>query len=249
MTMEPWNLRVDDSRKEDTVATFIIFCEDEVSEPIYLRSFSVPGKVKITAVADQKQTWVNLSNAIADCIKNDLLEPYNGSYRIKAGTTTNIWSAYDRDMENEIVDENVTTKDSIFSTAIQTSYNIGIKVAWSNDAFELWILLHFESVPHDTRLHRNYIYRRLTQIMKTIPNQSQEMSRITSSAAFDYKIHFKKRTNFTLHVLPLLTPERRNVALANAISLENNFNEHTLYHERNPCTMVHRLVAELIAFQ
>jgi len=247
MEQETWDIRSDDKRQEDTVTTFIIFCEDEVSEPIYLRSFTMPGKVKINAIENQKQHWLNLNNAIADCVKNDLLEPYGGSYRIKAGITVNIWSAYDRDMENEVIDATVIANDTAFSTAIQTSHNIGINVAWSNDAFELWILLHFEPVPTGTRLHRSYIYERLTEIIRALPEQSVEMQRITGNDAFDYKIHFKKRTNFALHIMPLLTLERQQMAMMNAVLLEKQFNEHVLFHERNPCTRMHHLVNEIIA--
>lgn len=37
-----------------------------------------------------------------------------------------------------------------FDEAIRTAERKGIKIAWSNDAFELWILLHFENSLHDT---------------------------------------------------------------------------------------------------
>ena len=36
---EPWNIKEDDTRTADSLPIFIIFCEDEVSEPIYFKYF------------------------------------------------------------------------------------------------------------------------------------------------------------------------------------------------------------------
>jgi hypothetical protein len=249
MAQNPWDIRSDDSRSEDTVTTFIIFCEDEVSEPAYLRTFAVHGSVKVNAIENQKQHWHNLQNALADCERNGLIESIGGSHRIKENATINIWSAYDRDMESEVVDDTVMKNDIHFTNAIAQSNNIGIKVAWSNDVFELWILLHFEMIPTGTRLHRNYIYERLTRILKELPNSSEGMDVITSKANFDYKSYFKKRGNFISHILPLLTAERRETAISNALKLEACFNDNLLFHNRNPYTTIHHLVHDLLLAQ
>ena len=36
---EPWNIKKEDTRQADSKPNFIIFCEDEVSEPIYFKYF------------------------------------------------------------------------------------------------------------------------------------------------------------------------------------------------------------------
>ena len=41
---KPWELKVEDKRSFDTLFTFIIFCEDENSEPIYFKSFERSSK-------------------------------------------------------------------------------------------------------------------------------------------------------------------------------------------------------------
>ncbi len=246
MLQYPWDVKSDDSRPSDTITTFIIFCEDEVSEPLYFRRYEVQGKVKVNAIENQKQHWHNLTNTINDCVHNGLLEGWNGTYRVKPGTTTQIWSAYDRDMESEQVNAQVQVNDIHFSTAIATAKNIGIKVAWSNDVFELWILLHFEQVPMGQRLHRNYVYDRLTAVFRNLQEKSADLQRITDNPNFNYKTSFKKRTAFLLHVLPQLTASRRIAATARAKQLEAYFANDAPYHSRNPCTSVHHLVQALL---
>jgi len=248
MSLQPWDIRTDDSRIADVVETFIVFCEDEVSEPTYLRTFTVPGKVQVNVIENQKQHWINLNNTINECLKTELIEPFDGGYRMKPGITTHVWSVYDRDMESNVVNETVEKNDLTFTTAIQSAKTIGINVAWSNDVFELWLLLHFEPVPVGQRLHRSYVYDRLTTIFKGLPNQSDAMKQLTTRDNFDYKIYLKKRVNFNQFVLPLLTPERRAFAIINAQALEQIYELTTPFHLRNPCTTVHHLVRSLLRY-
>ncbi|MDZ7878813.1 MAG: RloB family protein [Saprospiraceae bacterium] len=51
-----------------------------------------------------------------------------------------VWCVFDRDREPN------DGKDTAFNDSIRTANAKGIKTAWSNDDFELWILLHFEDV-------------------------------------------------------------------------------------------------------
>jgi hypothetical protein len=51
--ISPWDRKIDDERQADTLKTFIIFCEDNNSEPLYFRSFS-NDKVKINACSQSE---------------------------------------------------------------------------------------------------------------------------------------------------------------------------------------------------
>lgn len=134
-----------------------------------------------------------------------------------------------------------------FTLSIQTAEKAGLNVAWSNDAFELWILLHFEDVEPGNWRHRAYIYERLTAIFKGLPGQSPEMAAITGKANFEYKQSFKRKINCLLYVLPQL-PSRREQATRRAQALEEAFTTAHLYHEQNPCTKVHHLVNSILSF-
>jgi len=245
--LEAWDLVPDSERTADGTATFILFCEDTVNEPSYFRSFNIPGKVKVNIVEGQLCSFKNIVKTLQYCEKEGLLDSTNGNYRIKEGTTKHIWSVFDRDTETEDSIQIDNEKDLQFTLSIQLASNAGIEVAWSNDVFELWILLHFENLQSGIWRHRNYVYERLTTVFKKLPNQPSSMIEITGKKDFNYKLHLKKRAFFIQFVLPYLVPGR-DIAIQRALELENHFNASEKYHKRNPCTRVHHLVKSILSF-
>ena len=247
MPLNTWDLIKGDDRAEDSISVYIIFCEDTTSEPYYFRSFGIDKKLKISAIPNQKSGKLNLVNTIVKCEEDGLLECVNHTYKLKEGTTENIWCVYDRDLENADFTKIKPEYDISFTTAIDSATAAGLHVAWSNDVFELWILLHFEKMPTGNRLHRQYIYDRLTEIYKTITPRSPELDAITGNPFFDYKQHMKERANFLTFVLPSLKG-KEHIAIENAKELEGLYSTAIPYHNCNPCTKVHKLVLELLSF-
>jgi len=245
----PWDLLPDDNRTADGLRMFIIFCEDEHHECLYFQSFekSIPD-LKVNAIPNVRSKKLNLNATIGICGQKGLIGFENNSYSILPGTTEHIWCVYDRDMESENwVDINVQEHID-FDTAIMVGEQAGLKIAWSNDVFELWLLLHFEDVPTDRILHRNYVYDRLTDIFKNQLPKDEEMQKLTANATFNYKTNMKRRERFISQVIPALQ-SRTADAIERAERLENSFNSSQQFHQRNPCTMVHHLVKEIQAGQ
>ena len=245
---EQWELNSSDERSADQITNYIIFCEDEVCEPYYFNSFHVNDSLRINAIPNQKQRKLNLDNTIAHCHSNGLIEFKEDNYQLKEERNENIWCVYDRDMEHEEFEQIRQAQNVAFDTAIVSAIKSGLNVAWSNDAFELWILLHFEKVPIDQILHRNYCYERLTEIFKIFHPEIEEFQEIVNNAHFGYKSTLKKRSLFVRFVLPVLR-ENTESAIKNAAELEANFHSNTEFHLRNPCTMVHHLVERLLQFK
>jgi hypothetical protein len=242
-----WELVPDSERTADAYTTFILFCEDEVNEPSYFRSFQKNQKIKINVVEGQNSSFRNILNTLAYCEKEGLLEPDQSSYRVKPGVTNHLWCVYDRDIttvDPGLVDpqENIA-----FNFGIQAAEGAGLNVAWSNDVFELWILLHFEDVEPGVWRHRTFVYERLTAIFRALPNQSPEMAAITGRENFSYKIFLKRKAYFLQFVLPFLSP-RLGEAMRRAVALEAAFPAHLRQHECNPCTKVHHLVRSILSF-
>lgn len=243
---EQWDLQTTDNRKADQLNTFIIFCEDEVSEPFYFNSFEQSGRVKINTIPNQKHSKLNLISTIDYCRLNGLVIFEDDAYRLNEARNENVWCVYDRDMENTNPADINPVRNTEFDTAIQTATAAGLNVAWSNDAFELWILLHFEVVPTGQILHRNYIYERLTEVFRVMHPANLEFQAIILHPMFNYKYAFKNKVNFLLYVLPLLK-ERTEFARVNATALEQHFQANIPFHLRNPCTKVHILATQLLA--
>ena len=95
--VEPWNLKQDDIHLADSLPTFIIFCEDEVSEPIYFKYFET-SLIKVNPVDSQKSKIENVFKAISHCISEDLMETVDGLPILKKDETQ-VWCVFDRDTE------------------------------------------------------------------------------------------------------------------------------------------------------
>ena len=133
---KPWEIKVDDTRELNNLYTFIIFCEDEVSEYIYFKWFET-SLIKINIINKQKSMMSNVVKAINYCQNNQFLIQEDGKYMIES-EGIEVWCVYDRDLET---DANLIQEKNIeFNLSISTASDTGINVAWSNDAFELWIL-------------------------------------------------------------------------------------------------------------
>lgn len=246
MAENPWDIKTDDTRAEETVNVFVIYCEDDVSEPIYFNSFA-SDVLRVHAIGNQRSGHLNLQATVAKCMAAGYMEfTSNDGYRPKNMITENLWCVYDRDLEHTDLTQIDPEKNAGWSVAIVSATKLGLKVAWSNDAFELWILLHFENIAPAQAQHRNYIYERLTEIFKTIIPGTPQLKAFTAHQQFNYKGGFKRKSAFEEFVLPELK-SRTAIAIERAVELAAAYNDTTQYHDCNPCTMVHLLVKDLLA--
>ncbi|OFX23502.1 MAG: hypothetical protein A2033_16115 [Bacteroidetes bacterium GWA2_31_9] len=241
---EPWNIKTDDTRKADSKPTFIIFCEDEVSEPIYFKYFETPN-IQVNPIKNQKSKVDNVFKAICYCENNDLMTK-KGTKSFLKNKNPQVWCVFDRDLENE--DPKIQIGNVSFDESINTAKSKGIKVAWSNDAFELWILLHFEDVDLANADNKNRItyYNRLTEIFKSLKNPNNDLIKVLTHQSFSYKQDFKHENNFRNIVRPEIVGKTK-IAIERAKKLEKHFKSPNIpNHEKAPCTLVHHLVEELI---
>lgn len=239
----PWELRSDDSRIEDKLSTFIIFTEDKVSERVYFKSFET-GNVKVNAIGNQKSKIANVFNAIKHCQDNTL---FDDNDKISE-EGIQVWCVYDRDRS---FDSNEADKNDIsFNASLLIAESHNIKVAWSNDCFELWVLLHFEDVECTEVLLRDIYYNRLTKIIEANEELCKNFSKAIETGHYNYKECFKHERNFKEYILPeLQQAERRTKAIERADKLEQQHLSKKHIHEKCPCTMVHYLVKELLNCQ
>lgn len=109
--------RIVDSRR--VRERFLIVCEGEKTEPNYFKAFRVPKDVKVSifGVGEDPLTLVKSADKFNE----------QGSY-------DQVWCVFDRD----------SWPPDKFGNAINSAIAKGFKVAYSNEAFELWYVLHFE---------------------------------------------------------------------------------------------------------
>lgn len=242
--MAAWNIKEDDSRTADSIVTFIVFCEDEICEVLYLKQFET-AITKVNLIGKQKGSITNVLNAITHCQKNGLLIRDQNQVEKLADNATRVWCVFDRDRNAGATEQ---LEANAFNESITLANSKGFKVAWSNDAFELWLLLHFEAIDPNNNPYpaREDCYNRLTQIFLPLQSDNAALKRVQAEPTFRYKTFLKTRKNFPSIVMPATT-QLIGEAINRAKVLE-------AYHDvaakvpsdKNPCTMMHHLVAELM---
>lgn len=178
---------------------FLIVCEGEKTEPNYFRSFKLTS-ANVTVEGCGRNTVSLIKKAIdirSKAEKDD--EIYD-----------QVWCVFDRDsfpLHN-------------FNEAISLAGRNDINVAYSNEAFELWYLLHFHY--YDSGITRAKYKRMLTQ------HQGRPYKKNSLSMYDQLK-------------------ENQGDALKNAERLLKSYSPLNPGKD-NPSTTVHRLVAELNKF-
>jgi hypothetical protein len=176
----------------DVKSRFLIVCEGEKTEPNYFKSFRVPKKVvDVHGLGENPRKLVKSAKELKD---------QDGDY-------DQIWLVFDRD--------SWTPQD--FNSAISSAKSAGFKVAYSNEAFELWYILHFEYL--NTPTSRQDYGAKLTKLLgRKYEKNSENM----------YDLLF----------------ERQTIAIKNAVKLLQEYGHHNPEQD-NPATTVHLLVQEL----
>ncbi len=110
----------------------LIVCEGANTEPDYFRHFKLStATVKVVGTGRNTVSLVNYAKELQDKQgKNDKYEQ--------------VWCVFDKDdFQN-------------FNDAIQKAKDLGFQTAWSNQAFEYWLLLHFEDHQGGAMDRRDY---------------------------------------------------------------------------------------------
>lgn len=195
---------------------YLIVCEGEKTEPNYFESLkaSLPRGVLELMNIDIDGTGKNTLSIIEETKK--LREKYEEKY---LRTIDNTWAVFDKD--------SFPAKN--FNNAINKGENSRPKIncAWTNEAFELWYLLHFSY--YNTGISR-------TQYQKIIEREVNKASDRT-----DFK--YEKNSKEMFAILDKFGSQDR--AIQNAIKLEKLYFDRS-FAGHNPCTKVHHLIEELI---
>jgi hypothetical protein len=175
---------------------FLIMCEGKKTEPYYFKSFRVPkAVVAIEGAAGDPTRLVNSAYKLANEDEYD-----------------QVWCVFDRD-------EGAWTAQN-FNNALQNAKTYGFDVAYSNECFELWYILHFEFL--NTGLPRSDYEDKLSELLGT-----------------------KYRKNDSTIYQQLLA--KQQIAIKYARKLLESYN--SIDPERNnPSTTVHLLVEALNKF-
>lgn len=202
--MTRYNPRLERSLKRrssyrDIKQSFLIICEGVNTEPDYFNAFRLTS-ASVKALGKGLNTIKLVQEAII--IKNE--------ERKKGHVFDQYWVVFDKD--------DFSNHD--FNEAIRLAESNGFQVAYSNQAFEYWFLLHFN-------MYRGYIHR----------NDYEQM------LSLQMKVRYNKKGNFTTKIYGLLLPYQQE-AISRARKILAEFGN-TPPSQAISSTTVFRLVEEL----
>lgn len=207
--------RQNTDRKENIRAKrrfFLIVCEGAKTEPNYFRGLEknlLPGVVNTIELAIEGEGH-NTLTVIQDAI--------NAKKRLEnqGRTIDEVWTVFDRD---DFSEQN-------FNNAIFKGHSLGIHCAWTNQAFELWYLLHFQFFQNGMS---RTDYKRLIE---------RELSQKTGQPYI-----YQKNSEEMFQLLQQYGDIKQ--AIVRAKNLEAVFAGRTDYANHNPCTKVYKLLEKL----
>ncbi len=191
------------------IVRFLIVCEGERTEPNYFKELVKDRYSEVRAeeiVGEGRSTCalVKRTEEIRDMLEHKRQLMFD-----------RVWVVFDKDDFND------------FNEAIALAAKKGYNSAWTNEAFELWYLLHF--VYLDAAISRaDYIKILEAEIQKALG---------------DERYRYKKNDAGIYSLLHRIGNEE--LAKQRAAKLRSFFEDSMNYREHKPCTTVDLLVTEL----
>lgn len=195
---------------------YLIVCEGEKTEPNYFQGLKedLPKGVLIYSQIDIEGTGRNTESLVDEALRLKKLYEKESNRPIDT-----LWVLFDKD--------SFSAND--FNNAVQRCQNSKPEIgcAWSNEAFELWYLLHFHYYNHG---------------MSRKDYQDSIEENLKPCVGNDYRYEKNSTEMYTL----LKEYGSLEDAIRNGKRLAANFENRQDYANHNPCTMVWQLVEELI---
>lgn len=189
--------------------SILIVCEGTKTEPNYFEAFAEKRQGVIVYDIEVK----GLGSGTKDVVEKAIYLKGKNDY-------DRVWAVFDKD--------EFPAKD--FNEAISLGQKNGIEVAWSNEAFELWYLYHFQNVTTGVS-RKDYE----TKISAAVNASSKYKSREKYKYAKNNPDNFKIMTTYG----------SMESALRYAETKRGEYTD-SRYANHNPCTTVYRLVRQLL---
>jgi len=194
--------------------SFLIVCEGEKTEPNYFEALKLALPKGVLEVVDFRiiGEGVNTENLVQQAVT------LRKRWELETGIEIDkLWVVFDKDSFSALA----------FNNAIQFCKNIpNTEAAWSNEAFEIWYLLHFEF--YNTAIPRESYKQRI-------------QANLRNKGLNDF-VYTKNRKD----MFDLLTKYGdQNLAIKHAKNREKIYGGASDFANQNPCTMLYKIVTEL----
>lgn len=191
---------------------YILFCEGARTEPNYFLSLKKNLPINLVQIDIDPSGGKNTLSLVNHAVK--MMPKYQ---RINTTIEFEVWIVFDKDSFPSSNFENAINKAN--------AYAYGYKCAYSNEAFELWYLLHFEN--YQNAISRNDYSKMLSKHLNK---------------------KYQKNDPEIYKLLQTLDNSREDLAIKRAENLEKIHSTKSPSNS-NPKTLVYKLVKELNSFK
>lgn len=201
-----------ENRKELRVY-FLIVCEGAKTEPNYFKSFPKnTGALVFDLTFDGGGISTTKVVAKAIELRDKSVQKYD-----------RVWAVFDKD----------SFKSNHFNGAIEKANSNNIGCAWSNEAFELWYLLHF---------HNRVTAMTRDEYKSAIEGAINKIIKDNSKAKKPKLFKYKKNSTEMYETLKKYGNQEHAILWSKGL-----IKQHTIgkFSDHNPCSMVYQLVEEL----
>lgn len=170
-------------RTRKTDKRILIVCEGKKTEPNYFEGFQK--ELRSREIKNKVNLDIEPAGMVSLSLVKKAIELKN-----KDGEYDQVWCVFDRDLKQE------NNNQHNFNAAIKLAHENSIDLAVSNDAFELWFLLHYEY--YSSQTHRSVLRTNLSRknrLGKKYEKNSEEMYAILKDRQIDAIKHAKKLWN------------------------------------------------------
>ncbi|TBH74949.1 RloB family protein [Aquirufa nivalisilvae] len=193
---------------------YLIVCEGEKTEPNYFEALKLALPKGVLEVVDFRiiGEGFNTESLVQKAIS------LRAKWETESGRTIDkLWVVFDKD----------SFLSSAFNSAIQLCTNTPkTEAAWSNEAFEIWYLLHFEF--YNTGITRDTYKQRI-------------QTNFRNNGLVDFVYSKNRPDMFNL----LSKYGNIKLAIKHSKRLEHSYSGIGNFANQNPCTTVYKLVVEL----
>jgi len=217
------------TNNKNMVEDIIIACEDSVSSPTYFKMI-IEKLIEAKKITQDSIVIVphDSSTHPTGVLKN--LKSYINNYGKTYKKFKHKWIIIDRDIEM-VKGGGHTAEDfnNALKNAKSSKSNLNVEVAYINDSFELWYLLHFEY--RNTAISRDEIVKQVIKKLKNIePHKFAKLNKDNI-----------KQESYTKHIFETLKP-LQSIAIQNATKLLASYGDNHNPERDNPSTTIHLLV-------
>jgi hypothetical protein len=153
---------------------FLIVCEDGNVEPYYFDTFKNHFPEE-TFFLKTVGTGRSTKGVVEQALKEKEILSNDSNKNVDE-----VWAVFDKDDADKV---QATIEN--FNEAFEIARLGGVRVAYSNEVFELWLLLHYQNVNHTKPIPRKEIYQLLEAQIKKHPAYAEYVYEHGKTAVID----------------------------------------------------------------